>query len=260
MSENPKIGLVIPTLGQRGDYLAETIQSARDFGDVYLIVVTPPNMVNHLITIPGVDNVIPEFDLGLPAAINWGFQNLPENIEYLGWIGDDDLLTSGAGRKSVEYLRQNMNCVMTFGICRYIDANGNLIGLNKFGQLAVPLLRFGPDLIPQPGSIFRREIFNKAGKLDTKFELAFDFELFLRLSKFGTIKYLNYEVASFRWHNDSKSVGTRKKSVQEASKVRRMHLPRILKPLSVLWEIPVAFATLLAGKWVSHKSGRSLER
>ncbi len=260
MSDNPTIGLVIPTLGLRRDYLVESIQSARNFGDVYLVVVTPPSKVCDLSSLSGVDQVIPEMTVGLPSAINWAFSNLPKSIEYIGWIGDDDLLASGAGTKSVEYLNQNLNTVMTFGICRYISENGYTIGLNAFGQLAVPLLRIGPDLIPQPGSIFRRATFDKVGQIDTRFHLAFDFDLFIRLSRAGKIKFVNFEVASFRWHSDSKSVAARRKSVLEASKVRRVHLPALVRPLSIFWELPVIASTFLAGKWVSVKSRKSLER
>jgi GT2 family glycosyltransferase len=258
VSETPIVGLVIPTLGQRRSYLAECIRSAREFGSVYLILVTTPGMVDELSGFKGVDQVIAEIAPGLPSAINWGLQNLPTDIDYIGWIGDDDLLAPGAGTKSVEYLNQNLNCVMTFGICRYINENGDSIGFNAFGQLAVPLLRIGPDLIPQPGSIFRRESFNKVGQINARFQLAFDFDLFIRLSRAGKIKFMNFEVASFRWHSDSKSVAARKKSVLEASRVRRSHLPVPLQTFSFIWELPVIAATFLAGKLVSVKSGRSL--
>jgi glycosyltransferase involved in cell wall biosynthesis len=260
VTNNLRIGLIIPTLGQREDYLLECIKSAKKFGDVYLIVVTPPELAKKLSNLPGVDRVIPEISAGLPSALNWGFQNIPKNIEYIGWIGDDDLLASGAGTKSAEYLNQNFNTVMTYGICRYINQNGDLIGVNDFGQLAVPLLRVGPDLIPQPGSIFRREIFDRIGQIDIRFQLAFDFDLFIRLSKAGKIKFMNFEVASFRWHSDSKSVAARTRSVLEASKVRRVHLPALVRPLSIFWELPVIAATYLAGRWVSVKSRTLLER
>ncbi len=260
MNEKLRIGLVIPTLGQREDYLLECIESVKNFGDVYLVVVTPPELVRKLSNLSGVDRVIPEINVGLPSALNWGFQNMPNNIQYIGWIGDDDLLASGAGTKSAEYLNQNFNTVMTYGICRYINQNGDLIGVNDFGQLAVPLLRVGPDLIPQPGSIFRREIFDRIGQIDIRFQLAFDFDLFIRLSKAGKIKFMNFEVASFRWHSDSKSVAARTRSVLEASKVRRAHLPALVRPLSIFWELPVIAATYLAGRWVSVKSRTLLER
>jgi hypothetical protein len=102
--------------------------------------------------------------------------------------------------------------------------------------------------------VFRRETFNKIGQINTSFKLAFDLELFIRFSKAGKIKYLETEVGTFRWHSDSKSVATRKISVIEASRARRMHLPLLLKPFSIFWELPVLLATYLVGYFVSRKS------
>jgi len=260
MSKESKIGIIIPTLGERHDYLKETIRSSKEFGDVHLIIVAPKESVNLLQTLKSVDQIIPENQPGLPSAINWGFQNLPQEIQYIGWIGDDDLLAPGGGKKSVQFLNDNLGYVMTFGQCRYINGVGKTIGMNAFGQLAVPLLRFGPDLIPQPGSIFRRDIFIKVGEINTEFKLAFDCDLFIRLSKAGKIKAMNYEVGSFRWHSDSKSVKARKQSVLEASRVRIKHLPIILKPIAFFWEIPAVLATYYAGVVVTCKSRYSVKR
>jgi hypothetical protein len=142
----------------------------------------------------------------------------------------------------------------TFG---YINQNGGTIGVNYSGQWAVPILRFGPDLIPQPGSIFRRSVFEGIVKINTEFQLAFDFDLFIRLSIAGRLKYLPIEVGSFRWHGDSKSVKTRKSSVLEASKVRRNHLPRYFNVISWVWELPVILATYFAGVGVTRKAKQS---
>jgi glycosyltransferase involved in cell wall biosynthesis len=259
MSEKSKIGIIIPTLGERHDYLRETIRSSKEFGNVHLLIVAPKKSLHSLKNLKSVDQIIPENQPGLPAAINWGFQNLPQEIQYIGWIGDDDLLAPDGGKKSAEFLNDNLGYVMTFGQCRYINGVGETIGMNGFGQWAVPLLRFGPDLIPQPGSIFRRDIFIKVGEIDAEFKLAFDLDLFIRLSKAGKIKAMSYEVGSFRWHSDSKSVKTRKQSVMEASRVRRKYLPIFLKPVVFFWEIPVVLATYCAGVLVTFKSRNSVK-
>jgi hypothetical protein len=143
---------------------------------------------------------------------------------------------------------------MVFGSCDYIDPAGKVIWKNKSGQWAVPLLRFGPDLIPQPGALFRRSAFNKAGMLKSKYDWAFDFDLFIELSKLGKLKFVDQTLAQFRWHPESLSVEFRKKSVTEASKVRFSHLPKVLQPISLLWEYPVRQATLMAGKRVTSRA------
>jgi hypothetical protein len=156
---------------------------------VFIALVTPSDSADQLSHIAGVDCVIVEKEPGLASAINLGVNLMPNEIEYVGWIGDDDLLAIGSGKVSSAFLDDNPEYVMTFGMCRYISKSGSAIGFNKSGQWAVPLLRFGPDLIPQPGSIYRRITFNEIGQLDVRFGFAFDFDLFIRLSKAGRLKY-----------------------------------------------------------------------
>lgn len=115
------------------------------------------------------------------------------------------------------------------------------------GRWAVPLLSFGPDLIPQPGSLIRRSVFNSFGGLRTDLGWAFDVDLFINLKKHGKVRYLNQPLASFRWHPESLSVGQRDGSVREASQVRVQYLPKGLKQVSFLWEPALRWATKRAG-------------
>jgi GT2 family glycosyltransferase len=201
-----------------------------------------------------VDSVVADTGSGLPAAINSGFESLPESVEYVNWLGDDDLLKPGALSASISVLDQKQEVVMVFGACDYIDSHGEIIWENRSGQWAVPLLRFGPDLIPQPGSLFRRSTFKAVDGLKTNLGWAFDFDLFLRFSKAGKLHYLNQTLAQFRWHPESLSVEHRKRSVAEASQVRVSHLPAFLRAISVIWEYPVRQATLIAGKRLTAKA------
>jgi GT2 family glycosyltransferase len=47
------------------------------------------------------------------------------------------------------------------------------------------LFEIGPQLIPQPSAFFRRDAFEKVGGISERFQFAFDFDLFLKLSKSG---------------------------------------------------------------------------
>jgi hypothetical protein len=89
--------------------------------------------------------------------------------------------------------------------------------------------------------------------LSNKFGWAFDFELFYSLSEIGKVVYLPKVLSNFRWHPGSLSVSRRRESVNEASAVRKAHLPKFLKPVSELWEWPVRQATYVAGLRVSKK-------
>jgi hypothetical protein len=117
-------------------------------------------------------------------------------------------------------------------------------------------MRFGPDLIPQPGALFRRSSFKEVGGLSTDFSWAFDFDLFIKLSKIGKIKYINETLSKFRWHEGSLSVSGRTNSVLEASKVRVSHLPKSMRFASVIWEYPVRVSTVLAANLVTRRARR----
>jgi GT2 family glycosyltransferase len=178
------------------------------------------------------DQIVIDPGSGLSEAINLGVESLPTSVEFINWLGDDDVLTEGSITTAARELEASKNVVMVFGSCDYINSAGEVVWKNKSGQWAVPLLRFGPDLIPQPGALFRREAFKQAGMLKPKYDWAFDFDLFIELSKLGKLKFVDQTLAQFRWHPESLSVEFRKKSVSEASKVRHSHLPRFLRPLS----------------------------
>ena len=115
--------------------------------------------------------------------------------------------------------------VASFGQCQYIDAEGRPIWLNKSGKWVVPLMSVGPQLLPQPGSLFDRAVFEEIGGLDESLKWAFDLDLFLKFRRRGRLEFVDAPLAEFRWHQDSLSVGSRSGSVNEASLVRRRHLP-----------------------------------
>ena len=252
---NARVGIVVPTLGKRPDYLEKCLRSIRSAGDAHILLVGPSTL--NTVALQS-DSLIDSFVLdaggGLASAINQGISALPPFVEYVNWLGDDDILQRGSLATSSEVLDSKSHIVMTFGSCEYIDDQGSVVWINRSGPWAVPLLRFGPDLIPQPGALFRRSAFEAVGGLNSEFGWAFDFDLFIRLSKLGKLQYISQTMAQFRWHPESLSVEHRKHSVAEASKVRISHLPSWIRPISFIWEYPVRQATLIAGKRVTAKA------
>jgi GT2 family glycosyltransferase len=203
-----------------------------------------------------IDQLVEDPESGLSGAINKGISELPTEIEYVNWLGDDDLLAPESLTRAAQILDREPNTVLVFGSCSYIDPASKVIWTNKSGQWASTLLHFGPDLIPQPGSLFRRSAFEKVGGLDTSYAWAMDFDLLLKLKKLGRLKFINYTLSSFRWHPESLSVEHRVMSVEEASRVRMSHLPAVARPIAWLWEYPVKKATLVAGRSVTAKAKR----
>ena len=134
---------------------------------------------------------------------------MPSDCDFIGWLGDDDLLTPKSLERAVKALQENPQVGLVYGSCDYINAEGKKIGQNPSGSWAKKLMTFGPFLIPQPGSLWRREAFQAIGGMDDSFDLAFDHDLFLRLTKHSRAMFIDNTQAAFRWHSESLSVGRR---------------------------------------------------
>jgi GT2 family glycosyltransferase len=252
---SPAVGVVVPTLGQRADYLQLSLRSIRAAGNSYILLVAPESLDTAPLTAAGlIDEAVVETGKSLPAAINQGVAALPADLSYVAWLGDDDLLRPDSLGITETYLHAHRKSAMVYGRCDYIDESGTVVWTNRSGPWAAPLLRIGPDLIPQPGSLFRRTAFESAGGLRTDLGWAFDLDLFLRLARFGRLSYVSHTLAAFRWHAGSLSVGQRGDSVREASQVRREFLPAWVRPVSGVWERPVRWATNRAGDFVGSGS------
>ena len=172
---SPEIGIVVPTLGTRPEYLAQCLKSIRGAGTALIHIVMPISVpLPPEITADLYDKIIADPGTGLAAAIHTGLVTFPEPVRFINWLGDDDLLKPGSLDITSHALRTDARVVLAFGGCDYINSTNQVIFTNKSGKYAVPLMRFGPQLIPQPGSLFRREAYEKIGGLNSEFKWAFD--------------------------------------------------------------------------------------
>lgn len=248
---------MVPTLGTRPEYLDQTLESIKKAGPCHVAIVAPIDFDASTYRQRGlVGQVVIDPGTGLAAAINFGIRSLPETVEYVNWLGDDDLLSENSLITTSRELDSNPSVGFAFGGCDYINPKGQFIWNNSSGSWAKTLIRFGPDLIPQPGALIRRSLFERIGGLDTGYKLAFDLDMFIRLLDVSKGKFLRETLACFRWHPESLSVSQRLLGVNEASSIRVRHLPPALRPISFLWELPVKWATIRAGQRVSTMDKR----
>jgi len=256
-----RIGVVIPTIFSRPEYLPLAARSLRSAGNSHILLSSPELHEEQLKLVEGLklEGLIDQHFIetpGLPLAekINEALRALPTDCTLIGWLGDDDLLTQNSLSVASAKLEAHPEAVMVYGGVDYIDKDGKVLFTNPSSKFHEKLLRFGPQLIPQPGALWRRDSFERAGGLSGEFNLAFDFDLFLKLSNEGRLLHIDQTLAQFRWHPDSLSVKKRWVSVSEASRVRRKHYRGVMRLLWPLWEPGVMVATWLAGKLVSVKA------
>ena len=254
--DRARVLLVIPTLGRRIGTLNQTLLSVstqRANGTVAadLVVVTPPAAVEARRLAAKVGARIVDDPGGLGAAINAGLACASATHEYGNWLSDDDLLTPGSLETTIAALDAAPTAAGAFGHCDYIDELGARLFTGRAGRLAPWLMRWGPNLVPQPGALFRLDAVRAVGGVDPSLSYAMDLDLLLRLRKRGRLVDTQRTVAAFRWHDESTTVANRSLSLAEAEQVKRRHLPPALRPVAPLWEAPVRSASRLAAARVT---------
>ena len=253
--EPDRVLLIIATLGQRPALLAQTLDSIRAQSvPVDLVIVGPTgNSILQEISATQKISLLPDPG-SLPDAINLGATQIQNHHEFVNWLNDDDLLEPNTLHTVMEALDKNSHATVAFGHCRYIDANGKELWVSKAGKIAPLVLPWGPDLVPQPGMLVRTGAWKQVNGIDPSYSLAFDLDLLLRLKKIGPLVAVNHVVSSFRWHPDSLTVDDRTKNLVESERAKRDALPKAIKPISRLWDVPVRWAIRWAANRVSSQA------
>ncbi len=248
---------MVATLGRRPEFLRETLASIREQEVATDIVIVAPTGIES------VQRAAADFaaallpDPGsLPSAINLGVNSSAKGHAFLNWLNDDDLLESGSLARTVAALKADPQAVVAFGACRYIDGSGRELWVSRAGRWAPKILKWGPDLIPQPGMLVRMEDWRAVGGIDESFGFAFDLDLLLKLKSRGRFVDTGEVVSSFRWHADSLTVGDRSQSLRESEIARRRSLSPLARRCAWMWEGPVRVATRMAAREVNRRALR----
>jgi GT2 family glycosyltransferase len=249
-----RVLIVLPTLGRRIDYLYETLTSIRTQDlQADILVVAPRDAEAARDVAAAFGLSVLDDPGGLSAAINLGLNAAAPRHAYGNWLGDDDLLAAGSLARTVSALDDDHGAAVAYGQCIYIDGSGRQLWISKAGRLAASLLSWGPNLIPQPGMLFRLRDFRELGGLDETLDFAMDLDLLLRLRRRGRLIDVRQPVSSFRWHQDSLTVSGRDASLAEAEAVKRRYLSPLGQLCKPVWERPVRLATKIAVRAMARK-------
>lgn len=255
----PRVLMVVPTLGRRTTMLRQCLASIAGQAPATRIALVAPLGIGDIEALASEFEAVCVADPGsLAGAINAGVEANP-GIEFVNWLGDDDLLEPGSLARTVAALDARPNAVLAYGACRYIDQDGSELWISKAGSWAPRILKWGPDLIPQPGMLVRRSAWDAVGGVDATFKFAFDLDLLLKIQPLGSFVDVNAVVSSFRWHGDSLTVGDRTTSLEESEVARRRALSPTARRCAWLWERPVRVATRMAAAEL-HRRAKKIQQ
>jgi GT2 family glycosyltransferase len=217
--------IIVATLGDR-ETIKETLKSiaTQNVNDLEIKIVTPKNKIDHLNTIATKVNlrnyqIIEDEGKGLSAAINQGFSE-EGNFDFFSWLNDDDELTLNSLNRSIQILNLHKNASAVVGHLAYEIVGRNKININATSKLRINISRFGPNLIPQPGSLIRRNIFENQSPLNPNHKFAMDLDMWLRILKTGEIEIIKEIQGKMKWHVESITYKFRKDSLKEAHRIR----------------------------------------
>lgn len=251
--------IVIPTLGERPALLAKAMSSilSQGMADLDVVVVAPEGRgVQAAASRAGARFVPDPHRGGISGALNAGLAAALPGTTYFSWLGDDDLLAEGSLNATTETLAANPDAVLVYGWCDYIDAHDRVIFRSRAGRLASAILRWGPNLIPQPGCLMRFDDVVAVGGLDESIRLAMDLDLFLKLRRRGRFVALPQTLAAFRWHEDSATVKGENVSMEESDQLRMRHMPPAAAQVYRVLRWPGRLALWLAKRRVDQNSAR----
>jgi GT2 family glycosyltransferase len=252
---DPSILIVVPTLGKRPQLLDACLASiAHQSVPATIVLIGPMGEESVVRMAENYDTLIADDPGSLAKAINLGMSYANAYHRYVNWLGDDDLLEPDSLLITSRALDKDAHAVLAYGACRYIDDTGKELWVSQAGKWAPRILKWGPDLIPQPGMLVRKTVWDQVGGVDENFRFAFDLDLLLKLQREGSFIDVQFVVSSFRWHGGSLTVSDRTESLRESELARRRSLSPVARRVAWLWERPVRIATRLAASEITRRA------
>jgi GT2 family glycosyltransferase len=261
--EEPDVLVVLPTLGKRNERLRSALASIdeqrKDLSVAVALVVPTDAAEARSIGAEHGAIIVDDPGRGMSAAMNAG-RTVASTEKATIWLGDDDAYEPGGLVTLFRLLMDNPSAVVAYGGCRYVDDAAQQLWVSQAGRLASALIGVGPNLIPHPAAMIRLDALDAVGGYDESLRLVMDLDVFVKLKKIGRFVSTKKPVATFGWHDDSLTVAGRVASEKEARTVKRRHLPGPLRPVSGLWEWPVAWASRIAAHTLNRRVNGTLSR
>lgn len=221
----PLVSIVTPALNS-GEFLEETIQSviSQDYPNIEYLVMDGGSTDGSLAILEsyrGRLRYISQPDKGTADAINRGFQQ--SRGEILAWLSADDCYLPGAVAAAVQRLADEPSAAVVYGEGYWVDEAGKTLGRYP---TAAP---YSPDMlgrecgICQPAAFLRRQAVEAVGMLDPALHSAFDYDLWIRLSRDHTFTTIPEYLATSRMHRRNKSLGQKDLMFRECIQLLQRH-------------------------------------
>jgi glycosyltransferase involved in cell wall biosynthesis len=158
---------------------------------------------------------------GISAAVNAALSHLPAEACWISFLGSDDVWQPHTLECLIEAACLHEGTVGAHGLGSYIDASGEPIHQGELERVGSERSRvyngakvswpvekpttfanlMCGNCVPAGSILVRRDIFERAGSLDEQLQLCEDWDMLLRVARYGDIAFVPRVVMSYRRHN-----------------------------------------------------------
>lgn len=221
---SPLVSIVTPTYNM-GRFLEETLLSvlSQDYPNIEYIVMDAGSTDESLKILEkyrGRLQFYSEPDRGTADAINKGFARSRGSV--FAYLNADDTYLPGAISAAVRALALENNLGAVYGDANWVDEGGRVIEPYPVRSYEAAMLAH-ECFICQPAAFMRREAFEVAGRMDANLQYAFDYELWIRISRLYPMRKIDAVLATSRMHTENKTVGQRRRVLRETLLVLQSH-------------------------------------
>lgn len=228
MSQSPRITLVTPSFNSV-ETIERTLLSVQrqNYPNLQYICVDGASTDGTVAVLEKyrglIDHIISEPDKNATDAVNKGFRLADGDI--LCYLNADDELADNALNTVANYFAQHPETEVITGSCRRIFADLSETVTNVdplyLDQMALR------NLVEQPSTFWRKELYQRSGEFDTSYYYAFDWEMWNRFKSVGARFLPVHEVLSV-YHFCETNLTSRagQKVVDEMFRVTRTYGPQ----------------------------------
>jgi glycosyltransferase involved in cell wall biosynthesis len=208
MKNSLSVSVITPSLNQ-GRFIRHTIDSVlkQNIHNIEHIIIDGGSTDETISILKQYPHLkwISQPDRGQSDAINKGFAMSCGNL--IAWINSDDYYLPGALQAVCELFQANPHVSLLSGNTVFVDEHDNITF--RTAPTMTKWRLFHPwhngTGIFQPGTIFRREVFEQCGPLDITLQYAMDYDFFLKAVERFAIHHLERDIACFRSYDESKT-------------------------------------------------------
>ena len=225
----PKISIITPSYNQ-AEFLERTILSVlnQNYPNLEYIIIDGGSTDGSVEIIKKYEKYlsywISEKDNGQTDAINKGFKIATGEI--FAWINSDDTYLLGTFSKVAKAFQQHPEADLMYGNIYFINEDDGIIGKLGLTKLDMAHFVFEGISLAQQAVFCTKDIYNKIGGLNLQYQFCMDFDLFIRITHIGHLRYIPEYLANFRIHKDSKTSTNSDTWRIEHDEIMKRYLPQ----------------------------------